>query len=363
MTILILNQSFWNRKIDKLLALIFASLLVVIGTIRWKTGFDWGSYYGFYVYVSEYVSSWRELEVFFEPIFTSFYFIAKYSGFGFVFVQFLQIFLIMTIKYQVLKRYTPYLLLGLFLNFCFFPDIVTVRNYLAGTVVLLSLKFIEEKRILPFLFTILVATNIHVSSAFALLMYPLYHKNYALTLKISAILLSVVIGLSGILDKVLGPIVGLFGGYVGDKLSFYVEGEGASKGTLGVILGLSRRLIILPIILYFEYKHFKDDKLFRGLSNLFIFGNIIYFIVGNGALSIFQRFSIPFYLIEVILLIKIYSKLKIKSFFFIFLMLYGFSKFYFIYNSAATVQPYINIFDYKDKTSTYWEHLKDPLPF
>jgi len=362
----ILNQYLWNRKIDRVLSVIFCLVLITLGTIRWKTGFDWLPYQSFYIYVRDYITHWSELKISFEPIFTSFYFIAKHTGLGFIFVQFLQILIIILCKYSVYKRYTPYVFLALFLNFCFFPDIVTIRNYLAASVVLVSLKFVEQRRLFPFILTILIATNIHFSSIVSLLIYPIYYRMVSLPFKIAMILLCIVLGLVGVFEYILLPFKGVLEGSAGEKLNYYVNasesGTANTKGFMSIILGLSRRLIILPFILYFEFKHFKEDRVYRGLSNLFIFGNCVYFLVGNSSFMIFQRISIPFYLCEVLLLVMIFAKTRLKLFIMSFFVLYGFVKYYYIYNEAATVQPYITIFNYKEKESKYWEIWKPEPP-
>lgn len=356
-----------NRKIEIGLAVFLTMLTIAMGTIRWKTGFDWYYYMRFYQYIKYYITSYSDLKISFEPIFTSFYFLAKATDIGFVLVQFIQIFVIATLKYSVYKRYTPYIVLAIFINFMLFSDIVTVRNFMAGAVALYSIRYIEAKRKLPFFITILIAANIHLSSIIAILFYPIFYSRSSIGLKSFFLLISIVIGFTGIFGQLLNSMGSLVtgGSLFATKVSHYanaMEEENLPEtSTVIIILGILRRIIIFPFIFYFEEKYFKKDKLFRGFSNLFVFGNVIYFIVGND-LRIFQRMSVPFYLCEVLLLVWIFAKVKVKSLFFTFLVLYGLSKYYYVYNDNPFVSPYISIFD-PDTPQPRWDIYKPPPPF
>lgn len=356
-----------NKKVEMAIAIILTLITIIVGTIRWKTGYDWYYYFRFYLYIKRYIHSYSELGVSFEPLFTAFYFIAKGTGIGYVLVQFLQIFIIASVKLSIFKRYTPYIALAIFINFMMFPDIVTVRNFLAATVALYSTRFVENKRPIPFLITILIATNIHFSSLLAILFYPIYHTRFSIGIKSAFIILSIVIGFSGIFGKILGLIGGSVTGSstLAYKLNIYAnameEESLPDTSTAIIILGILRRIVVFPIIFYFEEKYFRKDKLFKGFSNLFVFGNIIYFIVGND-LRIFQRMSIPFYLCEVLLLVWIYSRTKAKGIFLTFVLLYGLSKFIYIYKDNPLITPYITIFN-SDAPQPRWDKYKPPPPF
>lgn len=356
-----------NRKIEISLAVFLTILTIVMGTIRWKTGFDWYYYMRFYQYIKYYITSYSDLKISFEPLFTSFYFLAKATDIGFVLVQFLQIFIIASLKFSIYKRYTPYIVLAIFINFMMFPDIVTVRNFLAGAITLFSLRFVENKRIVPFFITILFAANFHASALAALLFYPIYHSRFSIGMKSVFLVLSIVVGFSGIFGQLLSIVGGLVSGdsLIAYKISNYStemeEGTLQETSPVIIILGMVRRLMIIPLIFFFEEKYFKQDKLFKGVSNLFIFGNVIYFIVGND-LRIFQRMSVPFYLCEVLLLVWIFTKVKFKSLFFAFLVLYGLSKYYYIYKDNPFISPFISIFD-PETPQPRWDIYKPPPPF
>lgn len=356
-----------NRKVERFLAVSLTLIIIFFGTIRWKTGYDWYFYLRFYTYIKNYIDSYSDLKVSFEPIFTSFYFLAKATGIGFILVQFIQIFIISTLKFSIYKRYTPYIVLAIFLNFMMFADMVTVRNFLAGSIALYSLKYVETKRILPFLIAILIAINIHYSAILAFLFYPIYHTRFSIGIKSIFLLLAIVIGLTGVFGMIFGFLGSSVsgGGTFAYKLNVYAElmedDNLDETSPVIIVLGIVRRIIVFPIIFYFEEKYFKKDKLFRGVSSLFVFGNVIYFIVGND-LRIFQRMSIPFYLCEVLLLVWIFAKVKVKSIYFTFLLLYGMSKFSYIYINNQLVYPYITIFN-PNEPQAFWDKYGPPKPF
>ncbi len=89
-----------------------------------------------------------------------------------------------------------------FLSGAFLLTMNGMRNYMAVAIGLLTLRFVEEKKPIKFLITVLIATSIHKSSLIFLLFYPLYY----LKLDIRKILIILVgaIGVSFFISDILG---------------------------------------------------------------------------------------------------------------------------------------------------------------
>lgn len=118
------------------------------------------------------------------------------------------------VYYRIIKQYVPqkYYWLSIFL-FVFSPGLMLIgasmmRNQLAIAIFLCSVKFIFERRIIPYLLLIYLATTIHRS---AIILYPIFLLGFIRNLKISNITVYIIL---------IGYIVL---SYLGPKLSPIVE--------------------------------------------------------------------------------------------------------------------------------------------
>lgn len=348
------SLSIDSRKNDRRLSVFFSVIFIIIGTIRWKMGGDWGTYYRYF----KYVQSAPRLVVMFEPLFTSFYIIAKYTLNSFVVVQFLQVFFCVWLKYKGFEKYSNYMMFAVFLNFCFYlSDMFTVRNYLAACIAFWSCRYIEEKRPIAFLLAILAAVNVHFASIMMLLAYPLWNLRLSIWIKSAFLISSLIIGLSGIFNFLVSKsplLINIFSESAAVKLSYYdnigdVSAEDEVDGIIK-ILGIIKRIFFIPMFLYFEKYYFNENKKYRAISNLFIFGNCIYFMAID--FRIFQRLSIPFYIFEIPLLLMVYKKFRYKILYFLMIAVYGLSKTIANIETRA-LQEFVTIFN--PHIETYWD--------
>jgi len=60
----------------------------------------------------------------------------------------------------------------------FYTSMNTIRQYMAISVILLGFKFVKNKKIIPYLITILIAYLFHSSALVGLLIYPIYNTKY-----------------------------------------------------------------------------------------------------------------------------------------------------------------------------------------
>lgn len=187
--------------------------------------------------------------------------------------------------------------------------------------------------------------------------YYIYWKKFTDRSFYYVIFFSIFLGLVGFGNIVLELLLKALGleGFVGDKISNYLssdEGLNTNSNPLVLyILGVVKRLILIPLFLYVKNKTKERFVYFQGYLNLYIVGNVIYFLFAKD-LAIFARASVPFLLFEIFLIsyVLLYYKAHKKKMFFAFLLilLFSWARFSALINSYYDFYvPYNSIFDKK----------------
>ncbi|WP_274378996.1 EpsG family protein [Alkalihalophilus pseudofirmus] len=121
----------------------------------------------------------------------------------------------------------------------FFDTMNITRSYLALSILLLSVKFIEEKKPIKFLLLVGVATLFHTSAIIFLLLYPLSKVQWSYKKFIQIIIMGAAAGL--LFDKVVNIFVNLTG-----KYSSYLDGKYFTfENNIAIYVGLSINLVFL----------------------------------------------------------------------------------------------------------------------
>src|SRR5690606_32912904 len=110
----------------------------------------------------------------------------------------LTFFAILTIGFKgaVFLRHREILFTLLFLYFCYYlADILSVRQFLAVSLNLFSIAYIERRRFVPFFAITVLAAMIHVTSAFFLPAYWLYWFRFSEKNMYVLLLAGLIIGL------------------------------------------------------------------------------------------------------------------------------------------------------------------------
>lgn len=344
-------------SLKKLLYVITTIFFILISGLRWNTGNDWPVYE---YLVTNFDFSLPFAAMAFEKGFIAFVFLIV-KIFGPSFTAYLIVFATLNIgiKSRFLYKHTnAVLLIPLLLwGTQTLADIAGVRQSLAIAICLLSVDFIIKRKIFPFVLLVLLANQIHTSTVIFYLAYPVYYARWSVKFKSIALAFSILMLLIGSANWLMGVIsqVSFLGNYITEKIAAYNEiganetyGAGIGKG-VQLLLGIAKRLLVLPIILYLEGTLFKNDLNYKRFSNLFLFGNIIYFLVGD--FLTMQRLATCFYIFEIVLLCMIFEKVRWRNIWFIFLVLYSLAKLVFTLQSAVQsgngqtlLDPYIWIF-------------------
>lgn len=344
-----------KSKRDKFFFVLIVLFFILISGLRWNTGNDWNPYK---YYVENFDLSDPFFKITFEPGFAQFVNLIEFF-FGNSFTAYLLVFALVNIgikSYFIYKEVNA-LLLALLLFWCLqsLADITATRQSLAIAICLLSVFYIEKRKIFIFLLIVFLAMSIHVSAFIFLLAYPIYYAKWSINTKYILLLVFIVFAIIGSADYILNLILNLpFFGRVTEKAIIYKSTGSEETYSAGVgksillILGFSKRIIIFPIIFYFEKKLFGEDQKFKAYSNLFLFGNLIYLLIGD--FLTFQRIASYFYFFEIILISWIFQKLNNRKIAFFLILFYALIKLVFIIKNAPTnggvnlLDPYIWIF-------------------
>ena len=199
-----------------------------------------------------------------------------------------------------------------------------------------------------FLLSVIVATLIHNSAAVLFLAYPVFYMKLSNKVILILIAISLLIGFSGVLNPILGKFQFLIEGLGGadsdrisGKLDTYTTESQTTKidSNLSLLISALRRLIILPVILYFR-KDIKS-KTFDGYINLFTFSNIIFFTISNISI-VFGRFLAYFIIIEILIIANLLRAQKDKRKRFLW---YIFFSFYFVFRLYVSLNAYPDLYD------------------
>lgn len=328
------------KIIKNIVFTILVIFLILFSGLRWKTGLDWGAYEGYFNIFD--VNNTFSLIVF-EPGYVLLTFIVKdiLGGNYTIFLLTFSLFII-SLRAKFFKQNTEYI----FIAFLLFwgnnmAEVFPIRQSLAMSVCLLSIPYIKRKKSIIHIIITIIGMQFHFSLILWLAAYPVYHAKWSVKWKVIFLILSVFIGLGGFLDLVFSvlsstPIFGRFS----EKASNYTEigSEGMvndQNKTISIVTGVIKRGVLLPVLFYIENKIKDKDPLFSKYMNLFVFGNVVYFIVINFVAM--QRLATVFYAFEIIILSRFLQKIedrRTKLIWYIILSLYSLVKMSFIVGSS-----------------------------
>jgi hypothetical protein len=324
-------------KIIKVVSLIFLlTFLILFSGLRWRTGLDWGAYEG---YFNIFDIKKKFSLIVFEPGYVFLTFLVKnilnggYSLFLFIFS-----FFVISLRAKFFRQSTNLVFVALLLFWGnTLAEVFPIRQSLAISVCLLSIPFIQKRKPIIHILITIIGMQFHFSLILWLVAYPVYHLKWSIKWKVTFLILSIFIGLGGLLDIVFSilssnPIFGRFSEKASDYTKIGAEGMVTDQGKIvTIITGILKRGILLPVLFYFENK-FKDrDAVFSKYMNLFVFGNVIYFIVIN--FIAMQRAATVFYAFEIVLLCRLIQNIenrRAKIIWYIVLSLYALIKMLFI---------------------------------
>jgi hypothetical protein len=339
--------------LSKYFFFLFLVVLILLGSIRWQRGTDWEPYHDFFVDRKTWI---QYNDGTFEISYTILNYIVhcisdSYSLFLFVFT-----FLVISLKWKTIKCVAVFPSLSLFLYICQnFGDIFAVRQALAISILWVTIIYIQRHEKFKFIAGVLLATSIHNASFFWIFAYYIYHKNLKIFLSLILLIVSLLIGISNGLERLFTMVFDNLSGLEGinirllSKILFYTsDTEIMQSSAIRIMINISKRIFVVPIIIFSKRRLEKANEYMPGIINLYIFGNIFNCLF-SGTFETFQRLSTAFTFLEIFTfpaLLYIIKKKHLKYLFLFIILIYGFLKLLFGINAYRDLfLPYYTIFN------------------
>lgn len=242
-----------------------------------------------------------------EFVWASFSSLFKLIGLPFTAWVFFVAFISVSIKFYYYKKITPYFLLAvvIYISMSFVKDMGQLRNGLAGALLLFSIYPIIERKLVKFLFVILLAFGVQAYAIVALplfWLYPIFKKaRFSLIAILTALVFLSFFG--GISEIILSTIKSF--SLVPEGIIHKLEGYTSSSSNRIVIFTITGSTYTLFSLLFLIFK----DKILKFSKEFFLFGvmhtyGLFLFLLFTGidtltarSLDLFSMTSLPFLLL------------------------------------------------------------------
>ena len=266
-------------------------IITLFGGLRWNTGYDWDSYLSIYKELdwSNFLNYSKYGGVSIqtvEPLYAFLNVLVK-SVFGkYFYLNIIECFIIHYAYYRFAKYHLPQCPI---LCFCFLEVVLVaffpVRQTLAMGILLLGIRFIKERKLLPYLSIVAIAFFIHRMSIVALPLYWL-GKIRLNNIFIIAIFFSFII-IGRLLQDYFTLISIAMGGQLGEIASTYTENQTVERNGVPIITILLN-IIFLCLYLYYRHKFtLNHDEWFNYCLNSYLLfvGIMVVFSQGMGDMT------------------------------------------------------------------------------
>lgn len=327
----VLLFSFLDYKVKENKNIFFIITLIIIALfsgLRNHIGWDFNAYYDTIAYgIETNVYSKREwLNFNLINLTRSIY----YPQFYFIFTAFLSTILIgiTILKYSKNKWISIYVYLTFPLFFL--NSMSVIRNFVAISIVVYSIKYIIDKKLVRFVIAVILAAGFHQSAYIALLLYPLSR------LKLNKKLYLLILVIIPLMKNLL--LVGMY--KILPYYYIYLRETSNREGRFAIIV----ILLIFVTILLLDKKMIYNN-LHNKFFNFYFFGCLIYIMYYKfGTLghrlslygTIYMIFIVPYFINNLSNKTKILAKMVLWTVFFLFYL-------YTIIRGSETYIPYTTV--------------------
>ena len=331
-----------NVKDNLFLLVVFTLFFILVGTREMTRGNDTMTYLRLFNALS--INRWNSVIFgnYYEPGYIIFNillsYISKSSNFFMLIMSFLFNYAIFRFIKNNSNNYLMSTLMYVELLF-FYYSMTMMRQFLALVIVLYSFKYVKNKKIIPFLLFIFLATTVHTSAFVSVLIYPMYYSKYSNRKAIIIFVISIILLLFlGNFYSYITPIL--------NRKTYYLNRIGEIK-VINVITSLIYLIMFLfsSIILKNKEKNLNSNCFY-----LFAFLLSFCMLMISVKMAIMERISIYFTIFTIVALPNIIGK-KVKN--------------YVIVNSIIFILIFIyssTIMVYRPEWNTSFEYKSCILP-
>jgi hypothetical protein len=215
------------------------------------------------------------------------------------------------VKFQVIKKYSPYLFISVLLYFTqefLARDFGNIRQGLAIAFTAYSVQYAYERELFKFLILLFIATLFHTTAIVFIIIYFVHG------VKLSHIFIFISIFLAFVFGQILDTnnivyILSLINNeYILTKLSDYTSQTDYSSA-LGITPGLFQRILIFSIFVLYERVFIKQTVYYYLIRNISFIG-ILFFLFFNSFEIVAARGSYYFRFFDVIIIAFIVNMIK-----------------------------------------------------
>jgi EpsG family len=313
-----------NFKIKNLIFLFLVIIITLFAGLRHNIGADYLGYYSYYKKAT--ISLFGDLEIGFEvlAVFVRTIF-NSYEFFVLTLVTLTFVFMYKAIKNLAFSNMYLIPLYVFSIQYLLGGPMGQMRQALAIAILLYSIKFIIDGSFRKFLFAVLMASCIHVTSIIFLIAYAVNYIKISKTLILTSMATVVMLGNTSVPRDVLLQLSTMLNIDIFATLGEYVTSERYGMEYEGSILAYIERLLLLFVTLYF-FKDSKDKKV-KTLILIYWISLLIFFLFMDISI-LAQRLSRPFKLVEIFLygyILQSFTKnsyLRVVGFLILSLLLY-----------------------------------------
>jgi hypothetical protein len=290
-----LKLSDFQKK--TLILLLYLVMVIQIG-LRWETGTDWNPYLENFQASDDYNIIILNSFVGFEIGYGTLAFFIKQVFNSYSVFLFLHAVIFYLVIFRTAKKYSPFFFVTIIFFYATTLGVVgSNRQLLAIIICLIGLDFVFEKKPFKFLGIIIFASLFH-TTAFLFGIYYFLNRNFKSITIISVLLLSFIIGKTGLPFLIFSKFGGVFGELASTKTLAYSEGRDATLEVSLGFFGLFKRLLFIAIFTY-NYSSLNARLMYyKVLYNGYVFGMVVYFLFASSLLILVNRGSLYFNIME-----------------------------------------------------------------
>ena len=298
-----ISQTKKNTGVKTLLIISVIWLILYEG-LRWEIGTDWVHYYDSFVHGYAKDESHAEVGyVFFNNFMRAI--LPNYTCFLLVLSTFFYI-----VIYKVLIKFSIAPLMSLCIYYCTLLGYLGCnRQLIAVMICLLSLKYIIDKKVWPFLLLIIIAFFFHTTSLIFLPAYFIVNANFKIETLIVFVIITLIIGQSGLIDRI--PYINyitLLDSNSSEKLAVYSNYIDVNQFS---VLGVLKRLVIIIPSLFVLQK--SNNYINNSFIKLYITGCLIFFTFNGSVLMLMSGRGAMYYNVTEMLVIPVLIKHYFKN--------------------------------------------------
>lgn len=333
-----------NRYVKSVMYILIALPLMYISAVRYYVGTD----YGMYRYIFESAAIGRNITFSSKTFLLFDRIIHQLGGNFFTSVAIISIIFMMLITISIMEN-SPYPEISIFLFFTmgyYFQSMNIMRQMMGVSILLFSLKFVRERKLIPFIICVILATGFHSVCIIFIAVYFLYgiKINIKWALAVTPILFLGSLLTSSLINRLIQftrftNYIGNFSGFVG------------IRAYLGLAINLA--IFIWGTMVYSQMLFYSEEEnyqylLYGTLQILTVWVSVLLMGVRanyNQIARIQYIFSIGS-IVYIPLLIRKIPKRLTKLFVIAVVLIYGIANCTYAYgmNNQCDVLPYKNIF-------------------